>query len=67
MKKISVFLVIVLFAFASSVLAEKAVRIPFQAPPSGMQFVPDEFVVKFQSSVGKENGQGGGSDRYSRN
>jgi len=53
MKKISVVLVIFLFALASYAMAEKAVRIPFQAPPSGMQLVPDEFVVKFHSDAGK--------------
>jgi subtilisin family serine protease len=53
MKKISILPVIFLFAFASFVLAEKTMRVPFQAPPSGVQFVPDEFVVKFKSGVGK--------------
>ncbi len=53
MKKIAIFLVMCSLAFTSSTLAEKAVRIPFQAPLDRAQFVPDEFVVKLSSEVGK--------------
>ncbi|MCK4244815.1 MAG: hypothetical protein KAX20_04235, partial [Candidatus Omnitrophica bacterium] len=53
MKKISIFLVIFLFAFTSLALAEKAVRVPFQPRPAEVQYVPNEFVVKFNSDVGK--------------
>ncbi len=53
MKKISIFLVIFIFAFTSLALAEKAIRVPFQPRPAEVQYVPNEFVVKFQSDVGK--------------
>lgn len=53
MKKISVLILIILFAFTSLALAEKGVRVPFQPTPDKVQYVPNEFVVKFQSDVGK--------------
>jgi len=53
MKKICVLMVLILFALSSFALAEKGVRIPFQPPPDEVQYVPNEFVVKFNPGVGK--------------
>lgn len=53
MKKITLLMVIILFAFTSLALAEKGVRIPFQPTPDEVQYVPNELVVKFQSDVGR--------------
>ncbi|MGB2697592.1 MAG: S8 family serine peptidase, partial [Candidatus Zixiibacteriota bacterium] len=61
MKHVTIFLVLLLFAFTSLALAEKAVRIPFQPAPDEIQYVPNEFVVKLKADIqaftmGAENG-----------